>query len=91
MHRQTGSFYGRRGRNAVPKRWFSKLGPLTWYRDEWLTFNLTVGQVLIARIHRGRFGWMVALGGTVVRRSIYGLPTVIDPLWRKDIGGARRA
>lgn len=62
--------------------WYSKFGPLSWYKREWIRFCVTFGDRVIvdATIHHWR-AISVLVGGKVVRRSIYGQPSCIVGSW----------
>ena len=72
--------------SLAPQRWYARLGPLCWYRDEWIRLDLTLGHALLAhgRYERGR--WTLALGGSVRRWSLHGQPVDMAPRWRLDGG-----
>ena len=72
--------------SLAPQRWYARLGPLCWYRDEWIRLDLTFGHALLAhgRYERGR--WTLALGGSVRRWSLHGQPVDMVPRWRFDGG-----
>ena len=63
-------------------RWYSRIGPLSWYKREWIRFCLTIGDRVIvdAKVHRLR-AISVLVGGKVTRRSMYGQPSCIDRAW----------
>lgn len=66
----------------APRRWYAKLGPICWYRDEWVRVDLTLGHALLVHGRYERNRWTLALGGSVQRWSLHGQPADISPRWR---------
>ena len=72
---------------AKLKPWYSRLGPLSWYRavgrTEWIRFSLSIGRRNLVDLHwsfHGRFAVLWLLG-TVHRRGRNGAPTTVEPRW----------
>lgn len=70
------------------KPWYSKFGPLSWYRTkgvpdtrlEWIRLDLSFRSVLILAFRWSHYGHVsVSFGGVVHKRSMYGAPSSYEP------------
>ena len=67
-------------------QWFHRLGPLNWYRDEWVRFEFEIlgrefGMIWLR--YARRFVWL--FGARVVARTDFGLPGKVEGGLRFDI------
>jgi hypothetical protein len=66
----------------TPGPWYSRLGPLSWYRREWVRFELTAGSRLIVHAQwKPGLSVRIEVGGRVHSWSRYGGPASVEP-WR---------
>lgn len=60
-------------------RWYSKIGPFSWYKREWVRLYISIGRYLIIDATVRRRGFSVSLFGRVIRRSMFGSPSCVEP------------
>ncbi len=65
------------------RRWYRKLGFVSWYRTEWVRVVISWRTHLLLNIHvKPRNGYFrVDVGGVVHRRSLFGDPSAVEPRW----------
>lgn len=65
------------------RRWYHKLGVVSWYRNEWVRIVLSFRTWLLLDVHlKPRCGYFrVDVGGVVHRRSLFGNPSAVEPRW----------
>jgi hypothetical protein len=65
--------------------WYNRLGPITWYKREWIGLNLTAfSRVLLIVLWKpGRY-FSVKMGGRVTKWSMFGSAVMVEPRWHWD-------
>lgn len=81
-----------RDMNDPKKPWYSRFGPVSWYHDEWTTFELFIWRFLIINWHvkhRQPGYTCIVIGAWIHRFSMYGNPSCYWPMIAIRLKGQR--